>query len=181
MSRPDARPRPDPWRVPVIVAHIPDTGLHRELEASAARAARRWPSSRGLREILSGPRRPSTSRPGAAAGSMSRGSVRARIGQTCVVTLDPIESEIEEEVDLIFAPEAEVAAAGRPDRGGAGRRGAAGGRRSARGDRQRHHRPRPARHRRAVPGDRSLSAQAGRRVRGRGHRPRSGGPSRSRR
>ena len=36
------------------------------------------------------------------------GHVRARIGQTCVVTLDPIESEIDEEVDLIFAPEAEV-------------------------------------------------------------------------
>jgi len=36
------------------------------------------------------------------------GTVRARIGQTCVVTLDPIESEIEEEVDLVFAPEAEV-------------------------------------------------------------------------
>ena len=34
--------------------------------------------------------------------------MRARIGQICVVTLDPIENEIEEEVDLMFAPEAEV-------------------------------------------------------------------------
>ena len=25
---------PDPWRAPVTVAHIPDTGLHRELEAA---------------------------------------------------------------------------------------------------------------------------------------------------
>ena len=32
------------------------------------------------------------------------GHVRARIGQTCVVTLDPIESEIDEEIDLTFAP-----------------------------------------------------------------------------
>src|SRR5437899_2959700 len=32
------------------------------------------------------------------------GHVRARIGQTCVVTLEEIESEIDEPIDLIFAP-----------------------------------------------------------------------------
>ena len=36
------------------------------------------------------------------------GHVRARVGQTCVVTLDPIESEIDEDIDLTFAPEAEA-------------------------------------------------------------------------
>ena len=36
------------------------------------------------------------------------GHVRARVGQTCVVSLDPIENEIEEVVDLTFAPEAEA-------------------------------------------------------------------------
>ena len=36
MSRPNAESRPDPWRSPVIVAQIPDTGLHRKLEASVA-------------------------------------------------------------------------------------------------------------------------------------------------
>ncbi|MCJ9733699.1 DUF177 domain-containing protein, partial [Bradyrhizobium sp. PRIMUS42] len=36
MSRPNAESRPDPWRSPVIAAQIPDTGLHRKLEASAA-------------------------------------------------------------------------------------------------------------------------------------------------
>ena len=30
----------------------------------------------------------------------------ARVGQTCVVTLDPIENEIDEAIDLVFAPEA---------------------------------------------------------------------------
>ena len=33
------------------------------------------------------------------------GSVKARIGQTCVVTLDPVENDIDEEIDLIFSPE----------------------------------------------------------------------------
>jgi uncharacterized metal-binding protein YceD (DUF177 family) len=32
------------------------------------------------------------------------GRIQARIGQTCVVTLDPIENEIDEQVDLMFAP-----------------------------------------------------------------------------
>ncbi|MBV9530697.1 MAG: DUF177 domain-containing protein, partial [Bradyrhizobium sp.] len=29
-------------------------------------------------------------------------------GQTCVVTLDPIENDIDEEIDLIFAPEEQI-------------------------------------------------------------------------
>jgi hypothetical protein len=36
------------------------------------------------------------------------GRVQARIGQTCVVTLDPIESEIDEPIDLIFAPPEQI-------------------------------------------------------------------------
>jgi Large ribosomal RNA subunit accumulation protein YceD len=35
--------------------------------------------------------------------------VQAKVGQICVVTLEPIENEIDEEVDLIFAPADEIA------------------------------------------------------------------------
>jgi uncharacterized metal-binding protein YceD (DUF177 family) len=106
MSRPNAESKPDPWRAPVVVAQIPDTGLHRKLEASAAER-QAMAEAGDLREMLSAqaafdvvPR----------SGGQFRvtGHVRARIGQICVVTLDPIESEIDEEVDLVFAPEAEV-------------------------------------------------------------------------
>ena len=34
--------------------------------------------------------------------------MRARIGQTCVGTLDPIENDIDEEIDLIFAPPEQI-------------------------------------------------------------------------
>ena len=34
----------------------------------------------------------------------------ARIGQTCVVTLDPIENEIDEAIDLMFAPPEQIPA-----------------------------------------------------------------------
>jgi len=36
------------------------------------------------------------------------GHVVARVGQTCVVTLDPIENEIDEPVDLMFAPPEQI-------------------------------------------------------------------------
>jgi uncharacterized metal-binding protein YceD (DUF177 family) len=36
------------------------------------------------------------------------GHVRARVGQTCVVTLDPIENDIDEPIDLIFAPPEQI-------------------------------------------------------------------------
>ncbi len=36
------------------------------------------------------------------------GQVRARIGQTCVVTLEPMESDIDEPIDMIFAPPEQI-------------------------------------------------------------------------
>ncbi|WP_441236589.1 YceD family protein [Bradyrhizobium sp. 930_D9_N1_4] len=106
MSRPNAESRPDPWRSPVIVAQIPDTGVHRKLEASAAERLA-MAEFAGLREVLSA-QADLEIVPKSGGRYQVTGSVRARIGQTCVVTLDPIENEIDEEVDLIFAPEAEA-------------------------------------------------------------------------
>ncbi|MGY4236997.1 uncharacterized metal-binding protein YceD (DUF177 family) [Bradyrhizobium sp. USDA 4449] len=96
----------DPWRSPVIVAQIPDTGLHRELEASAA-ARQAMGSVAGVREILSA-HADFVVAPKSGGRVQVTGRVRAKVGQTCVVTLDPIENEIDEEVDLTFAPEAEA-------------------------------------------------------------------------
>jgi len=97
---------PDPWRSPVTVAQIPDTGLHRELEASAAER-RAMADAAGVRDILSA-HADFDVEPKSGGRIQVTGRVRARVGQTCVVTLDPIESEIDEEVDLTFAPEAEA-------------------------------------------------------------------------
>ena len=106
MSRSNAESQPDPWRAPVVVAQIPDTGLHRKLEASAAER-QAMAEAGGLREVLSAEAAFDVV-PRSSGQFRITGQVRARIGQICVVTLDPIESEIEEEVDLVFAPEAEV-------------------------------------------------------------------------
>jgi hypothetical protein len=110
---PHDRPEPprdqakDPWRVPINVAQIPETGLHREIEADAGVRQAMAEMAAELREVLSArasfdvvPRRD---------GRVTvTGRVRARIGQTCVVTLDPIENEIDEAIDLVFAPPEQI-------------------------------------------------------------------------
>lgn len=106
MTRPEARAGIDPWRVPVMLDHIPETGLHRKIEASA-RDRQAMAELAGLREILSA-RASFDVTPKSGGRIHVAGRVQALIGQTCVVTLDPIESEIDEEIDLTFAPEAEA-------------------------------------------------------------------------
>ena len=96
----------DPWSVPVTVAQIPDTGLHRDIEAGpATRDA--MAAAAGLREILSASASLDVTPKGDGRVHVS-GRVRARIGQTCVVTLDPIENDIDEPIDLIFAPPEQI-------------------------------------------------------------------------
>ena len=94
--------KPDPWRVPVAVEKIPDTGLHRDLEADqATRDA--VADVGGLREVLSVQASFDVT-PMRGGRFHVAGRVRARIGQTCVVTLEEMESDIDEPIDLIFAP-----------------------------------------------------------------------------
>jgi hypothetical protein len=96
----------NPWSVPVTVMQIPDTGLHRDIEAAEA-AREAMAEVAGLREILSA-RASLDVTPERGGRVHVTGHVRARIGQTCVVTLDPIENEIDEPIDLIFAPPEQI-------------------------------------------------------------------------
>lgn len=96
----------DPWRVPVIVAQIPDAGLHRALEAGdVSRAA--MAEIAGLREIMSASASFDLKLKSGGRVHVT-GEVHGRIGQTCVLTLDPIESAIDEVVDLMFAPPEQI-------------------------------------------------------------------------
>jgi hypothetical protein len=96
----------DPWSVPVAVEQIPETGLHRDLEASAA-TREALAEVGGLREVLSASASLDVT-PKTRGRVHVEGRIRARIGQTCVVTLDPIESEIDEPIDQIFAPPEQI-------------------------------------------------------------------------
>ena len=98
--------KPDPWRVPVAVAQIPDTGMHRDLEADKA-VREAIAEVGGLREVLAASASLDVT-PMSGGRFHVEGRVRARIGQTCVVTLDPIENEIDEPIDWIFAPPEQI-------------------------------------------------------------------------
>ena len=100
------RAKNDPWSVPVAVAQIPEAGLHRDIEADVAQR-QAMAELAGLREILSANAALDVT-PKSGGRVHVGGHVRARIGQTCVVTLDPIENEIDEPIDLIFAPPEQI-------------------------------------------------------------------------
>ena len=93
------------WSVPVNVDEIPEAGSHHELTADAptreavARAAGLH-NIAGLEAVFDLNRRGD--------GVAVKGEVRARVGQTCVVTLEPIENDVGELVDLLFAPMTEA-------------------------------------------------------------------------
>lgn len=101
MNGPDRKQQP-PWVVPVRVEEVPENGRHIDLQADeATRAA--LAGFTGLRTVESASASFDVSRHGRD-GLHVIGEVRARIGQTCVVTLEPMESEIAELVDIVFKP-----------------------------------------------------------------------------
>jgi uncharacterized metal-binding protein YceD (DUF177 family) len=92
---------PKPWSVPVALEDIPETGLHVEIDAPESVRSDMVPLA-GLRELPRLSAAFDLARQGA--GVRVTGQVSARVGQTCVVTLEPIESDLVEPVDLVFAP-----------------------------------------------------------------------------
>lgn len=96
----------DPWRAPVAVAEIPELGLHREIEASLVER-QSMAEAAGLREIALASAALDVTAMGGGRFHVG-GHVRARVGQICVVTLEPIENEIDEPIDLIFAPPEQI-------------------------------------------------------------------------
>jgi uncharacterized metal-binding protein YceD (DUF177 family) len=91
-----------PWSVPVRLDEVPETGLHLDLEADATvRAA--VATASGVNDVPQLMASFDIARHGRD-GLHVLGTVSARVRQTCVVTLDPVENEIAEAIDLVFAP-----------------------------------------------------------------------------
>jgi hypothetical protein len=90
-----------PWSVPVAVDEIPDTGLRMEIAAPReARAA--IADLAGVRDVEQLAAEFNLTRRGA--GVHVVGRVHAKVGQTCVVTLDPVENDLDETIDVRFMP-----------------------------------------------------------------------------
>lgn len=97
-------PDQPPWSNRIALAEVPDEGLHVALEADAdvraclARAA-------NLRELPHLEASFDLRRKGAGVLHVA-GEVVATVGQNCVVTLDPIEQNLHEPIDVMFSPTA---------------------------------------------------------------------------
>jgi hypothetical protein len=100
---PSSPPTLPPWHVPVTLEDIPETSAHFDLEADAGVRAAVAAVAR-LRDLPRLEASFDVTRHGAA-GLLVSGSVSATVGQTCVVTLEPVENEVEETIDLAFVPQ----------------------------------------------------------------------------
>jgi uncharacterized metal-binding protein YceD (DUF177 family) len=102
--------RERPWRVPVTLSEVPETGRHLDLVADAqVRAAIAKLAGLAALPRLNASFDVTRHRRD---GLRIVGQVSATVGQTCVVTLEPIENEIEESIDLVFVPAAAASFAG---------------------------------------------------------------------
>lgn len=104
-------PRDNPWSHPVAVAKIPAAGSHVTFTANAAERAA-LAEIAGLREVLEAQASFHLTHV-RGGGIEARGHVSGLVGQDCVVTLEPLENRVEEDIDVIFA-EADSAAAATP-------------------------------------------------------------------
>jgi Large ribosomal RNA subunit accumulation protein YceD len=89
------------WSVPVKLGEVPEGGLHVELEAppEVCAAIADLAGLRGVSDL-----RASFDVTRRGAGLRVTGQVRAEVGQTCVVTLEPVETTVDEDIDLSFLP-----------------------------------------------------------------------------
>ncbi len=110
MTRAEQQRETPVWSSPLAVSEVPPQGVDIALEADAAQRAA-LARLNGLAGLSS-----ATAKLHAAPRGRERlhvtGEVRARVTQTCVVSLEPFESEIVEPVDVEFEP----APAPRPQR-----------------------------------------------------------------
>jgi len=89
------------WHVPVRLEQVPQAGLHLDIVADAAVRAG-LAALAGLREQPRLEAAIDVTREGA--GLRARGRVSATVGQTCVITLEPLEAMVEEPFEVVFVP-----------------------------------------------------------------------------
>jgi hypothetical protein len=90
------------WRVPVHLENFPEAGLHLELGADEETRAR-LAALAGVLSISQLQLAADLTRQGE--GLRATGRVTAAVGQTCVVTLEPLENTVDEAFDVLFLPD----------------------------------------------------------------------------
>jgi uncharacterized metal-binding protein YceD (DUF177 family) len=91
------------WQLPVHLENVPETGLHLELGADEETRARLAVVA-GVLSISQLHMAADLMRQGD--GLRATGRVTATVGQSCVVTLEPLENTVDEALDVLFLPDA---------------------------------------------------------------------------
>jgi uncharacterized metal-binding protein YceD (DUF177 family) len=91
-----------PWSLPVTLADIPEEGRHFDLVADE-RTRAQVAQVAGLQSLPRLQASFDVARRGPD-GLHVGGEVSATVGQTCIVTLEPLNDEVKEAIDLVFAP-----------------------------------------------------------------------------
>lgn len=92
---------PPPWSVPLKADLIAETGMRRDIAASADICAA-VAALAAVREVSDLKASFELSRAGEVVHVTGR--VTAKVGQNCVVSLEPIETAVDEPIDVLFAP-----------------------------------------------------------------------------
>ena len=100
-SEPERMNKPEAWHVPVHLENVPDTGLRLDFDADEAVQARLGAVA-GVRNVSQLHASVTVTRHGE--GLRAAGRVTAMVGQTCVVTLEPLENAVDEPFDVLFVP-----------------------------------------------------------------------------
>ena len=103
MTRPERRPErmsEHPWSVPLALGEVSEAGRHLDLVADAPMRA----AIAKLAGLAALPRLEASFDVAlrGRSGLHVVGCVSATVGQTCVATLDPVDNEIEEPIDIVF-------------------------------------------------------------------------------
>jgi uncharacterized metal-binding protein YceD (DUF177 family) len=101
MMKPERRSK-GAWSVPLALSEVPEGGRHLDLVAD--RQTRVAVAEQAGLDALPRLQASFDVAPHGRGGLRVVGRVSATVGQTCVVTLEPLENEIDEAIDLVFAP-----------------------------------------------------------------------------
>ncbi len=98
------------WSVQLALSQVPESGRHLDIVADARTRA----AIAKLAGLAALPRLEASFDVAlhGRGGLHVLGRVTATVGQTCVVTLEPIENEIDEAIDLVFTPASPLSADG---------------------------------------------------------------------
>jgi uncharacterized metal-binding protein YceD (DUF177 family) len=97
-----------PWSFPVLVSQLPEAGLHQVLETTPTQRSL-LATAAGVNTVLKAEASLDVV-PEAGGRVHVSGTVRARVEQTCVVSLEPVENDVEEPIEVTFAPPEQIAA-----------------------------------------------------------------------